>query len=433
MQDHLYAWADDGSPIGRFDRNGTTIRFEYARYQPVPISLSLPLTGRWGDTAPRAFLDGLLPDTRAGRLRMATALGADASDVFSLLDSVDSAGGLVFTRSESQPERVENPLTPVTYDDLADAVGRAHDRTGTPPWDDVPNGRFSLAGSQEKFTLTVLGGRAFWPSASLPSTHILKPDGVRVADVARVEEATMSIAGACGIDVPDTQVLEISGIDTYVIERFDRRVDGGDIVHRLRTEDLCQALGRPSEEKYDVEMGDVVGVMRESGLPDHEIYSWVGQVAFNDLIGNSDAHAKNYSLYLEPGRMGVCPLYDSISMAHWEEFRNGTLAMPVNGVYDPWEVTLADWRAEASSVGLDPDAVEEIVTTTQTAIEGCRERIDGIDAGIRDEILDYSAICARDLFLTEGSDRTALGDVESKPADHSDWSEGHGHAHRSLS
>ena len=108
-------------------------------------------------------------------------------------------------------------------------------------------------------------------------------------------------------------------------------------------------------------------------------------------------HTKNYSVFVGRGGVRLCPLYDAISMAHWPAYRDDVLAMPVNGVYDPWEVTIDDWREEAKAAGLDPDRVEHIV---HDVVESLR-RVDyeGLPCGqdIGAEIRDYMLECCRDL------------------------------------
>lgn len=396
--DVLHVWSERG-PVGAFSRDASgVVGFSYAEGNSLRLSLSLPLDGGWGDEAPLRYIEGLLPERPEGRAYMRRAVGAHSTDPFDLLDSVDTAGGLVFTRACEPPAHVPGDVVPMTDADVEAEVVRLSRASGS-WWPESGHARFSLAGAQAKFTASIVGGVWFWPTATLPSTHVVKPDTTRYPDVAMVEAATMDVASLVGVDVPRHEVLGLASHPAYLVERFDRSRDGDGTIHRLHAEDLAQALGVAPDDKYDVEMRDVTRALAGAGFPDSLAYDWVRQVAFNDLIGNSDAHAKNYSLvYGEDGSVRLSPLYDSICMAHWADFRNGTLAMPVNGIYDPWEVTLSDWRAEARRDGLDQDVVEGIVLNVHDGLRRLDWSRLSCPTTVSDEMRACFGDCSRDLL-----------------------------------
>lgn len=243
----LHAW-DGDRLVGTFTRDddGNT-SFEYEDIGGMPISLSLPIDGDWERGAPAAFLDNLLPDNPNARTAMGLTRGFGTTDTFDLLADVDSVGGLVFTQ-EPEPPHGDVVLAEATVDQLADEADRIA-RTGNNWWDDDMHCRFSLAGAQGKFTLTRLGGAWYWPNALLPSTHIIKPTPRLLPDAAQVEAATMRLAALCGLDTPVRFTETMGGTTAYVVERFDRRVELGRI-RRIRQEDLLQAMGLPSKDKY---------------------------------------------------------------------------------------------------------------------------------------------------------------------------------------
>ena len=278
---------------------------------------------------------------------MSEALGVDGESAFDLLPRLDTIGGVVFTSTARPREFLgERMLEVMSEDDLAWEMRRIHNRRSS--WDMDERRRFSLAGSQGKFTFALVDGVRFWPTMFIPSTHIVKPDGAQVANVAAIESATLSLAEGMGIDVLRHGVLAAAGVSGLVVERFDRARDAQGRVRRLRTEDLTQTLGAPAADKYDLRLADVARRLRENQVPDEVMYDLFRQVAYNAHVGNGDAHAKNYSLVLSGGPR-LSPLYDSICMGPWPEFRNGTLGFEVNGVVDPWELTLSDWQAEGQA------------------------------------------------------------------------------------
>lgn len=88
--------------------------------------------------------------------------------------------------------------------------------------------------------------------------------------------------------------------------------------------------------------------------------AFVKQLAFNTLIGNADAHAKNYSLLLRPQGVTLAPLYDAVPVTLYPQY-NQDLAMRIAGARRPAAVTMPHWRKLARSAHLDEDAVEEVV------------------------------------------------------------------------
>lgn len=392
---YLYAWEND-TLIGRFYEDDGKVSFAYARDATSPISLSLPLNGNWHEDAPLAFLDGLLPEGQQWRIQMKNSLKAASTDSFDLLDSVDSTGGLVFTSQATSPS-LKAEASIATDADIESQMQRIYDVSNA-WWNENDRNRFSLAGNQGKFSLAFIHGTWFWPNATLPSTHIMKPDPKATPDVALVEHATLEIARQIGIRAAATSVVRYGARVGLLVERFDRVVDlKTKTIRRLRTEDMTQATGAWGKDKYDFEIGELIQCLRQAHADESVIYGLVRQIAFNACIGNHDAHAKNYSVFIERNGIRLCPLYDAISMAHWPVFRDDVLAMPVNGVYDPWEVTIDDWREEAKAAGLDPDRVEHIV---HDVVESLR-RVDyeGLPCGqdIGAEIRDYMLECCRDL------------------------------------
>lgn len=94
MTDVLHVWMDGRRHMGVFSRGDDgRVEFQYDSDAAAPISVSLPLDGGWSAGAPAAFLDNLLPDEETARYAMMHRLGAASTDVFNLLDGVDSTGG----------------------------------------------------------------------------------------------------------------------------------------------------------------------------------------------------------------------------------------------------------------------------------------------------------------------------------------------------
>ena len=157
-------------------------------------------------------------------------------------------------------------------------------------------------------------------------------------------------------------MLTFGSESAVVITRYDRRLDGGRFV-RIHQEDMCQALGVPPERKYQVDGGPgpaEIGRLIRAAMPDAiaeaDIWRFVDALAWNWIVGGTDAHAKNYSLLLAGRQVRLAPLYDITSILPYENERHARLAMKIGDGYElvshrnPWPVTSA-------RLGLDSDRV----------------------------------------------------------------------------
>lgn len=293
----------------------------------IPVSLSLPLgERRYTGSAVTAVLDNLLPDNDTIRRRVAERVGAGGTDAYSLLAAVgrDCVGALQFLPENVESERPGGPegepIDEAGVAALLRGLGRAP--LGLGPDEDF---RLSIAGAQEKTALLRLKGRWLVPRGTTPTTHILKPaigrlvGGLDLSLSVENEHACLRFLAALGFPVATTEVAEFAGVRTLVVERFDRvwSADGTRLLRRPQ-EDCCQALGVPPSLKYEAEggpgMAAILDLLRSGDEPRHDRRLFVGaQLAFW-LLGATDGHAKNFSLFLRSGgRFLMTPLYDVMS------------------------------------------------------------------------------------------------------------------------
>lgn len=365
----LTCWME-GRRIGCFDETDDGVVFRYADDATTPISLSLPRNGGWARKAPLRFLENLLPDDPRTREAMKRLVGAEGTDAFSLLDRTDSSGGLVFSLGEDDPTDIDAGLVLADGDAIAFRIATMR-RVDTAWWQADSRIRFSLAGNQPKFSLVRVGSYWAWSNASNPSTHIVKPaplgkvgdrmHGTRDADV--IEAASMRLAGLCGLEVPESGVVDFVGEPAYITRRFDRYEKPDGSIGRIHTEDMMQALGLPPNNKYGVKARDVLRMLHHADPTDDLSYRWIRQLALNVSISNADAHAKNYSLMLRPDGITPSPMYDVLTTTYWPKV-DRTLPMSIGGVRGARQITPHHWRRLAEDNGLDPDRVEAIARTT---------------------------------------------------------------------
>lgn len=257
----LFAWMH-GTLYGSFTVCDGLVAFRYEPGVCEPISISLPLSGEWAPDAPKNFLDGLLPDSGNERLRMKSALGANSDDAFDLLDSVDAIGGLTFSLDNKCPESVSNHFAfPISEEDFR---ARLDNMLVSPAawWIANENSRFSLAGTQSKFSMAKVGDDWFWPNVSLPSTHIVKPECPPNRNAVVVESSTLDLAKLCGLQVCEHSVVNVGDSSAFITPRFDRRFAPDGLAERLRVEDFMQSLGVSRDAKYDVETETVIAMLK---------------------------------------------------------------------------------------------------------------------------------------------------------------------------
>jgi serine/threonine-protein kinase HipA len=141
-----------------------------------------------------------------------------------------------------------------------------------------------------------------------------------------------------------------------LVERYDRLTHADGHRQRLHQEDFCQALGVVPEMKYQNEGGpDLIqcfDLVRRATRPSApQVLRLLDYVIFNALIGNHDAHAKNFSLLYAGQAPVLAPLYDTLSTAV-----NPTLtpkmAMKIGSKYKFSEVQARHWEQLAEGVGL---------------------------------------------------------------------------------
>lgn len=353
--DRLNVWMN-GSHVGVFTSLKRGVAFEYDWNAPR-ISFSLPKDGEWREDAPENFLENLLPESGAAKYAMMQAVGAKSQESFDLLENVDSAGALVFSRNDEMPTIASVPPAEATDDEIATRIA-AVKRTPDSWFVRNKGARFSLAGAQGKFSLSRVGDEWVWPNGAVPSTHILKPAGIYDAD--EVEHATMMLSKMIGIETPESDIQEFNGQQTYIVERFDRRIENGMPV-RLPMEDMVQALGLPSSEKYKVSAVDTLTTLRKMDPSGRLGEEWLRRLAFNVAVDNCDAHARNYSVMPtspDGESWKLSPAYDVMTTTVWPGLTD-KLAMPFSGAEHASEVTPDHYARLADYCGFDPDTARD--------------------------------------------------------------------------
>ena len=227
--------------------------------------------------------------------------------------------------------------------------------------------RLSLAGAQDKLpvVLDADGVRIGLPLNGSPSTHILKPPISGVDGSVFNEAFCMALARALKLDVASTRIQGIVDGEQQrhylLVERYDRQA--GPPRLRLHQEDFCQALGVVSEYKYQNEGGpglaQAFALLRSATRPSApNTLKLLDYVVFNALIGNHDAHGKNFSLLYTQAGAVLTPLYDALCTAIYPKLTD-KMAMKIGSKYKFSEVQARHWEQFATGAALSPAQVKK--------------------------------------------------------------------------
>ncbi len=362
MKSALSVWWNDAI-VGtlRLDEHGDTT-FDYApdwladADRPA-LSRSLPKQAEPFDRRrTRPFFAGLLPE-EAQREAVARALGISKGNDFAFLKALggDVAGALTLWPEGDMPPAyhgavAREPLGDNALIDMLDALP-------TRPFLAGDEGlRLSLAGAQSKIPVVLVDGAVALPAPGQPTTHILKPPMTRFPATTANEAFAMRLASAIGLSVAAVEARSVKDRPFLLIERYDREIDAAGVARRLHQEDFCQALGIPPEHKYAAEGGPTFKVgfqlLREAASrPALEVLKLLDAAIFNLIVGNADAHGKNYSLLYGRDGTVLAPLYDLMCTIAYPEVSQ-KLAMKIAGLATIEDLNTPPWTQFAADTGL---------------------------------------------------------------------------------
>ncbi len=333
-----------------------------------PLSLSMPLTAaEHGHRNIEAFLWGLLPDNAQVLDRWARRFQVSARNAFALMGHVgeDCAGAVQFVRTDRLNDVLGRGPRNIEWLNEAGIADRLRAlRVDHAAWRSPRDtGQFSLAGAQPKTALLFENGRWGVPSGRTPTTHILKPPTGEFDGHAENEHVCLRLASELGLITANSAVMRFKDEVAIVIERYDRQRTGGDIL-RVHQEDFCQALAISPTSKYENEGGPSIKASVElirtvSTNAPTDVQGFVDAIAFNWIIGGTDAHAKNYSLLIgAEGRARLAPFYDIASILPYGfDLQRVRLSMKIGGKYRLRDIGLRQWHNLASELRMDRDTV----------------------------------------------------------------------------
>jgi serine/threonine-protein kinase HipA len=350
----------------------------------TPLSQSLPLRKeRFRSKECRGFFAGILPEDNKREI-IAQNLRISARNDYAMLEQLggECAGAITFMPAgQPLPER-DYAYRSLSSHELAAILKELPTRPLLAGDEGI---RLSLAGAQDKVAVRIEGDDILLPLGGAPSTHILKPAVERFPGIVFNEALCMNLAAAAGLSTAKVETRTIEDIEYLLVERYDRRhrqVPAGEpILERLHQEDFCQAQNIVSEMKYQKEGGPSLkqcfALLREvSSAPVIDLAHLLDAVIFNYLIGNNDAHGKNFSLLYrgviaEDREIRLAPLYDLVSTVYYPELSRD-MAMRIGGEYSSEKVAPKDFELLAGEAHLAKRIVKqrvpELADTVLTAL-----------------------------------------------------------------
>lgn len=361
------------------------------------LSEDLPLTdtdffpaGRLESKHPRAV--GAVDDARPDRWGEKVIRFIDKPDRLSLMEFLYYAGddrfgalGVSTSATEYIPKgrgplpRLEDAQT------LSEVVAKVQEGESLTEIESqiIAGGGTPLGGAKPKALIVIEGEQ--W---------VIKFFNGEPVDSPLVEHASMTLAARAGINVAQTNVIPVDGLNAIVIRRFDRK--GDKRIHCISAGTAIRA-GTPSGQEPEMGYPELARILRRAGVSENDVNAsdareLFKRMVFNILIDNTDDHEKNHSLaVVNPGRFArfrLAPAYDvlpSNSGQGFQEFICGK---------DLHESTLANAMTQVEAFGLtQPEAanlVVEVIAVVNTwrehfaalgvsevDLESLAERIDG--------------------------------------------------------
>ena len=330
------------------------------------VSVSLPLRQEpYSPSQTAAFFEGLLPE---GFTRRAVSqwMRVDEGDYLSILHGLgrECLGALCVAE--------EGELSEASYEEISSEQISALAAEGAVKSAElVSKSHLSLAGASGKVGLYYDRSRDRWylPKGTAPSTHIVKQSHVRLDSIVANEQLALRTAFRCGISAVHSFIINTGGGGEqdvlFASERYDRiipedpkTVCGLPRPFRLHQEDFAQAMGIPASRKYEAAAGCYMKAMFDilrqySADPIADQLKLWDIIVFNCLIGNADAHIKNYSLCynMDLGGLRLAPAYDLVSTAVYEQSTRN-MAFSIGGVYSLDEIDKDVFMRAASEAGL---------------------------------------------------------------------------------
>ncbi|BCM17613.1 type II toxin-antitoxin system HipA family toxin [Mesorhizobium sp. J8] len=263
----------------------------------------------------------------------------------------------------------------------------------------------TVSGVQKKLLVTKDEEGRFVPAtAAGAAPYIAKFNSDRIGSLVRNEllslRWTAAVLGEREATAFTTSFIAAVDDTALIVTRFDRKANGG----KLRLEDCAQILGKPKGQdyagKYDAAYEDIAAIIRRhSSRAPIDLLRFFSRLIVFTLIGNCDAHLKNFSLLETPTGLRLSPAYDVVNTALYDGF-DQTLALSISGQKVHLDAAnQAVFRAFGREIGLPDRAIDQTFKLLKRQVEKAASIIRPPDAEPPDgfvhrfkEIVDNSCL-----------------------------------------
>lgn len=385
-----------GEEVGTLRLVDGKMEFSYNENIEMSISLSLPLQKEpFKEKACRAYFGGLLPENPNMREILAKKYNINVNDDFKLLEAIghDCAGAISFHHPDCPLDTKK--IYKLNGSILADSELKKY--IEELPYRPYMGKRLSLAGAQEKTAICICDNNFILPDDNVPTTHILKTALPNYIQSIQNEYICMKAAKEIGLNVANVEIHKIDNLEFLLVERFDRiKYQGDDVLgkdsipyyERILQEDFAQALGVQSRDKYSITIKDCLKVLNQTQSPVLAKSNFVKQVIFNYLIGNTDAHGKNFSIYWFFNKINLTPAYDLLCSSIYD--CDQRIAMKIGKAKFYADVTEKDWELFAQDLDISPKVVFLELERQKKLLPKVIEKLaKELDCEVGYKILDY--------------------------------------------
>lgn len=219
-------------------------------------------------------------------------------------------------------------------------------------------GKLSISGVQPKLSVRLEGDKL--RPVAVDGQFILKPHTQQFAELPQNEYLCMQMGGKFDLNTAESILLELSdGTPAYLVKRFDRFKKGRHM-EKLSCEDMHQILGGPN--KYAGSCEQIAKVINQyCNFAPLELQRFFEISIFNFIIGNGDAHRKNFSLLTsEKGIVALSPVYDLVSSRLVIPEEEDEMALTIDGKHN--RLCRRDFVSFAVNIGVDVNYAEKRIT-----------------------------------------------------------------------
>jgi serine/threonine-protein kinase HipA len=237
----------------------------------------------------------------------------------------------------------------------------------------------TISGIQRKL-LVVKDGKAFTPAGPTgfaPYIAKFNSESERVGSLVRNERLSLlfsaELLGKKEVNEFVVDTVSVLNEAALIVTRFDRKPDGT----KLRLEDFAQILNKPGgrnvDGKYNASYEDVASVIKQHSIRSAiDLARFFRRLVVFVLVGNCDAHLKNFSLLETDEGLRLSPAYDIVNTALYDGF-DQNLALSIDGTKPHLDQVTRDLLTKfGRSIGLSPRTIDQTFKDFQSRFHRTR-------------------------------------------------------------